>query len=327
MPMIDIRNRLLDTPADASSDDFAIETMSLRKTFGNRAVVDDLTLNVEYGEVFGFLGPNGAGKTTSIKMLMGLVYPTSGSARLLGRPLGDRQARRQIGFLPELFRFHDWLTGTEFLQLHGQLYGMSRQARSKRIPEVLSLVGLSDAAGKKVRTYSKGMQQRIGLAQALLNEPRLVFLDEPTSALDPLGRRDVRAILSRLRDEGVTVFLNSHLLSEVETSSDRVAIIDHGRVVAVGRVEDLLHRDLTLELRTGALSDEALSDLKQVVSVQQVTPGRHTTIICRASGEEVVAQAVDSLARHGVPIYAVMPERRTLEDVFVDVVSHDGMNQ
>lgn len=325
--MIDTTSSLPDTGADASTNDFAIETMSLRKTFGNRAVVDDLTLNVEYGEVFGFLGPNGAGKTTSIKMLMGLVYPTSGSARLLGRPLGDRQARRQIGFLPELFRFHDWLTGEEFLQLHGQLYGMSREARANRIPEVLSLVGLSNSASKKVRTYSKGMQQRIGLAQALLNEPRLVFLDEPTSALDPLGRRDVRVILSRLRDDGVTVFLNSHLLSEVETSSDRVAIIDHGRVVAVGRVEDLLHRDLTVELRLGPVDDDALADLKRVVSVQQVTPGRHTSVICRASGEDVVAQAVDSLTRHGVAVYAVMPERRTLEDVFVDVVSHDGESQ
>ncbi len=325
--MIDTTNPSLSPGSDSLSGDFAIEIQSLRKTFGNRAVVDDLTLNVDYGEVFGFLGPNGAGKTTSIKMLMGLVYPTSGSARLLSRPLGDRQARRQIGFLPELFRFHDWLTGEEFLQLHGQLYGMTRQARSRRIPEVLSLVGLSNAAGKKVRTYSKGMQQRIGLAQALLNEPRLVFLDEPTSALDPLGRRDVRSILAHLREEGVTVFLNSHLLSEVEMSSDRVAIIDHGRVVAVGKVEDLLHQDLTVELRLGPIDDDSLAELKRIVNVQQVVPGRRTTIVFRASGEEVVAQAVDSLARHGVPVYAVTPERRTLEDVFVDVVSHDGENQ
>src|SRR6185437_4627096 len=151
---------------------------------------------------------------------------TSGRARLLGRPLGDRQARRQIGYLPELFRFHEWLTGTEFLDLHGQLYGMSRVSRAKRIPDVLALVDLSAQAHDKIRTYSKGMQQRIGLAQSLLNNPRLVFLDEPTSALDPLGRRDVRAILARLHREGVTIFLNSHLLSEVEMSSDRVAIID-----------------------------------------------------------------------------------------------------
>lgn len=303
--------------------EFAIEMMSLRKVYGGKAAVDDLTLNVEYGEVFGFLGPNGAGKTTSIKMLTGLVYPTSGSARLLGKPLRDRRARKEIGFLPELFRFHEWLTGEEFLQLHGQLYGMSRADRAKRIPEVLKLVGLTPFAGKKVRTYSKGMQQRVGLAQALLNNPRLVFLDEPTSALDPLGRRDVRAILAQLRRDGVTVFLNSHLLSEVEMSSDRVAIIDHGRVAAVGRVEDLVHRELTVEFRLGAVDQETLVELMTLVSVEHVNDGPRTTIVCRAPSEELVARAVDLLSRRGVPVYGVMPERRTLEDVFVDVVSPD----
>jgi ABC-2 type transport system ATP-binding protein len=299
----------------------AIELNSLRKVYGNKVAVDDLTLSVDYGEVFGFLGPNGAGKTTSIKMLMGLVYPTSGRARLLGRPLGDRQSRRQIGFLPELFRFHEWLTGAEFLDLHGQLYGMSRAARAKRIPDVLALVDLSTEGHKKIRTYSKGMQQRIGLAQSLLNNPRLVFLDEPTSALDPLGRRDVRAILSRLHSEGVTVFLNSHLLSEVEMSSDRVAIIDHGRVVAVGRVEDLLARDLTVEFRLGPVTPETTAELGKLLQIEQVISGPHTVITARAPSEELVAQAVDLLSRHRVPVYGVMPERRSLEDVFVDVVS------
>jgi ABC-2 type transport system ATP-binding protein len=322
--MIDATIRPAIEQLDDAPLEFAIETMSLRKVFGGRAVVDDLTLSVEYGEVFGFLGPNGAGKTTSIKMLMGLVYPSSGQARLLGRPLRDRQARKQIGFLPELFRFHDWLTGEEFLQFHGELYGMSREARAQRIPEVLKLVGLSEFAAKKVRTYSKGMQQRIGLAQALLNNPRLVFLDEPTSALDPLGRRDVRTILAHLRQEGVTVFLNSHLLSEVEMSSDRVAIIDHGRVAAIGRVEDLLHRDLTVEFRVGNVDQETMTELRAVIAVEQVASGPRTTIVGRATGEEAVAQAVDVLSRHRVPVYGVTPERRTLEDVFVDVVSADG---
>jgi ABC-2 type transport system ATP-binding protein len=257
-------------------------------------------------------------------MLMGLVYPTSGTARLLGRPLGDRPARKQIGFLPELFRFHDWLTGAEFLDLHGQLYGMPRDARAKRIPEVLSLVGLSAAGHKKVRTYSKGMQQRVGLAQALLNNPRLVFLDEPTSALDPLGRRDVRAILAQLRSEGVTVFVNSHLLSEVETSSDRVAIIDQGRVAAVGNVQDLLSRDLTVEFRLGPIEPETLAELGKVVTVEHVASGPRTTIVGRADDEEIVARAVDLLTRRGVAVYGVTPERRTLEDVFVDVVAKHG---
>jgi ABC-2 type transport system ATP-binding protein len=302
-------------------DEPAVELNSLRKAFGKHVAVDDLTLTVDYGEVFGFLGPNGAGKTTSIKMLMGLVYPTSGSARLLGRPLGDRQARRQIGYLPELFRFHEWLSGAEFLDLHGQLYGMSRASRAKRIPDVLALVDLSADAHKKIRTYSKGMQQRIGLAQSLLNNPRLVFLDEPTSALDPLGRRDVRAILSRLHNEGVTIFLNSHLLSEVEMSSDRVAIIDRGRVAAVGRVEDLLARDLTVEFRLGPTAPEIIAELGKLLQIEHVVQGQRTVVTARTSSEEIVAQAVDLLSRNGVPVYGVMPERRSLEDVFVDVVS------
>jgi ABC-2 type transport system ATP-binding protein len=254
-------------------------------------------------------------------MLMGLVYPTSGKARLLGRPLGDRTARRQIGYLPELFRFHEWLTGVEFLDLHGRLYGMSSDERRKRIPDVLALVDLTEYAGKKIGTYSKGMQQRIGLAQALINSPRLVFLDEPTSALDPLGRRDVRTILARLRGEGVTVFLNSHLLSEVELSSDRVAIIDHGRVVAIGRVDDLLSRDLRVEFRVGALPAELVPDLDNLVQVEQVVDGPRTIVTARAAGEEAIAAVVELLARHGVPVYGVMPERRSLEDVFVDVVA------
>jgi ABC-2 type transport system ATP-binding protein len=299
----------------------AIELRGLRKVFRNHVAVDNLTLSVDYGEVFGFLGPNGAGKTTSIKMLMGLVYPTSGDARLLGYKLGDQIARRQIGYLPELFRFHEWLTGNEFLDLHGRLYGMTSSERRKRIPDVLALVDLSAYAHKKIGTYSKGMQQRIGLAQALLNDPRLVFLDEPTSALDPLGRRDVRAILSRLRGEGVTVFLNSHLLSEVELSSDRVAIIDHGRVAATGRVDDLLSRDLRVEFRLGSLPADLLPELDKLVSVEQVVDGRHSIVTARAAGEEAIAAVVDLLARHNVPVYGVMPERRSLEDVFVDIVA------
>ncbi len=319
--MVQTISRATGDELTGGAPEFAIETDALRKVYSGRSVVDDLTLSVQYGEVFGFLGPNGAGKTTSIKMLMGLVYPTSGSARLLGRKLGDRHARKQIGFLPELFRFHDWLTGEEFLNLHGQLYGMTREARAKRIPEVLEMVGLADVRHKKIRAYSKGMQQRIGLGQALLNNPRLVFLDEPTSALDPLGRRDVRSILARLRSEGVTVFLNSHLLSEVEMSSDRVAIIDHGRVAAIGRVEDLLHKDLTVEFRLGPVDKDALDELKLVVHLDHISAGPRTSIVARASGDEEIARAVDLLARRGVAVYSVTPERRTLEDVFVDVVS------
>ncbi|HET9014954.1 MAG TPA: ABC transporter ATP-binding protein [Thermomicrobiaceae bacterium] len=310
--------------AAAETTTAAVETFGLRKVYGERAVVQDLTLRVGDGEVFGFLGPNGAGKTTSVKMLMGLVRPTAGTARLLGRPLGDRQAREQIGFLPEMFRFHDWLTGEQLLDFHGRLYGMSRGERRRRIPEVLETVGLAHSGGQRVRTYSKGMQQRIGIAQALINNPRLVFLDEPTSALDPLGRRDVRAIITRLRDQGVTVFLNSHLLSEVESVSDRVAIITHGRVAAIGPMAELLRRELTVELRLGSAGPEVLAELGKVVTVEHVDGAARPVVIARVPDDETIARAVDLLVRRGVPVYGVMPEHRTLEEVFVDVVGSDG---
>ena len=199
-----------------------ISTRGLRKEFGSKVAVADLTLNVQAGEIFGFLGPNGAGKTTSVKMLLSLTWPTAGTAELLGKPLGDPRAggdhvRARVGFLPEHFRFHEWLTAAEFLDLHGRLYDMSKARRREAVPRLLELVGLGDRAETKLRAFSKGMLQRIGLAQALLNDPDLVFLDEPTSGLDPLGRRLVRDVIKGLRERGTAVFLNSHLLSEVET--------------------------------------------------------------------------------------------------------------
>jgi len=214
----------------------AIQTQGLRKVFGTKVAVEDLTLQVHRGEVFGFLGPNGAGKSTSVKMLLGLVAPTSGFARVLGRPVGDVGIRERLGFLPEHFRFHDWLTAEEFLRLHGQLYGMAPARLSERAGALLELVGLAAHREKRLRDFSKGMLQRIGLAQALLNDPELIFLDEPTSGLDPVGRRLVRDIIREQRSRGATVFLNSHLLSEVEITCDRVAFIRRGEVLAVREV-------------------------------------------------------------------------------------------
>jgi ABC-2 type transport system ATP-binding protein len=186
---------------------------------------------VPRGEVFGFLGPNGAGKTTSLKMLLGLVEPTAGTGTLLGAPLGDRRTRGRVGFLPEHFRFQEWLTGRELLHFHGRLFGLGGSRLDARADELLARVDLLDAAHRPVRTYSKGMMQRIGLAQALLAAPELVFLDEPTSGLDPLGRLLVRDIIHELKAAGTTVFLNSHLLGEVEATCDRVAFVKAGRIV------------------------------------------------------------------------------------------------
>jgi ABC-2 type transport system ATP-binding protein len=296
----------------------AIQTETLRKVYGhNKVAVDGLTLTVRRGEVFGFLGPNGAGKTTSIKMLMGLAKPTSGHASILGRPVGDMAVRRQLGFLPEHFRFHDWLRADEFLHWHGELYGMSAEARNKRIPEVLALVGLSDATRQRLSTFSKGMLQRVGIAQALMNHPAIVFLDEPTSALDPLGRRDVRDLIKHLRASGVTVFLNSHLLSEVEMVCDRVAIIDHGRVVREGAMDELLASQLEIVLRVGGLSEAMLADLRPLcVSLSVDT----TAVRASVADEEAVPRLAEVVLRHGGQLYELTPHRRSLEDLFVRVI-------
>src|SRR5215475_5887915 len=241
--------------------DLAIRTRGLRKVFGGKVAVRSLTLDVPRGEVFGFLGPNGAGKSTSVKMLLGLVFPTSGEAEILGRPAGDVKARSKVGFLPEHFRFYDWLTPAELLKLHGRLYGMTQGVLRERIPTLLDLVGLTPHSNKRLRDFSKGMLQRIGLAQALLNEPDLIFLDEPTSGLDPVGRRLVRDIIRSQRDRGATVLLNSHLLGEVEITCDRVAFIKHGEVVETRQLSDDTNEQITLAIRTANVTAEIASGL------------------------------------------------------------------
>ena len=299
----------------------AIETNHLRKAFGEQVAVQDLTLQVQQGEVFGFLGPNGAGKTTSVKMLLGLVVPTSGEGRLLGAPIGDRAARAHMGFLPEHFRFHDWLNGEEFLRLHGQLYRIPAERLRERIAELLDLVGLSPFRNKALRTYSKGMLQRIGLAQALLNEPKLVFLDEPTSGLDPVGRRLVRDIIHDLRAGGTTIFLNSHLLSEVEVTCDRVAFIKHGEVVRVSDLQSLVNGATRVTVRAGGLTPDIIAGLSQW--------GKDV----RADGNQVMLTVSDEsslpdihryLVTRDAAVYAFTPERLTLEDLFIQIVGTDG---
>jgi ABC-2 type transport system ATP-binding protein len=294
-----------------------IETHALRKQFGGTLAVSDLSLRVGEGEVFGFLGPNGAGKTTSIKMLLALVEPTSGTGRVMGAPLGDRGARASIGFLPEHFRFHDTLTGTELLRFHGRLYGLRGIALEARIDRLLTRVDLLDAADRPLRGYSKGMLQRVGLAQALLNEPRLVFLDEPTSGLDPLGRLLVRGIIEELRAEKVTVFLNSHLLGEVEATCDRVAFVKRGRVVAE-RVLSGPGELLDLELRVSPVSPRVLEGLARFGT--DVAHPHPDLIAMRTTGDAPVPDIVSWLVQQGVRIHAVTPRRKSLEDVFLEVM-------
>jgi ABC-2 type transport system ATP-binding protein len=300
----------------------AIQAQGLRKEFGAKVAVADLTLQVNRGEVFGFLGPNGAGKTTSVKMLLGLTRPTAGTAELLGRPLGDTATRARIGFLPEHFRFHEWLQAGEFLDLHGRLYGMEAAARRATIPRLLELVGLGHRAETRLSAFSKGMLQRIGLAQALLNSPDLVFLDEPTSGLDPLGRRLVRDIIRGLREEGLTVFLNSHLLSEIELTCDRVAFIRRGEIVRVASLAELQQEELQITLRVGRPGPELLAGLAQFGRDVALDGGSGRVRLC-LPGEEDVPRLVEWLVAQGHPLYELSPQRLSLEDRFLQIVGDE----
>ncbi len=299
----------------------AIDIHNLRKVFGNKVAVEDLTLTVERGEVFGFLGPNGAGKTTSVKMLLALITPTGGEGCLLGAPLGYPPARAKVGFLPEHFRFHDWLDAEEFLTLHAELYHIPRQQSRRQIAELLDLVNLVPHAHKKLREYSKGMLQRIGLAQALLNQPDLVILDEPTSGLDPVGRRLVRDIIRDLRQRGTTVFLNSHLLSEVEVTCDRVAFISHGRVVRISPLQTLVEGELSVEIRARNLNPELVTGLSRW-SQNIRADGEHLTLTL--PGEAALPEINRYLVEQGVDVFALKPQRISLEDLFIQVVGTDG---
>jgi ABC-2 type transport system ATP-binding protein len=274
----------------------AIVARALAKRYGRVDALADLTLSVARGECLGFLGPNGAGKSTAVKILVGLVRATGGDAELLGRPAGDRRTRARIGYLPELFRYPDWLAAREVLGFHAKLMQLRDAARA--IDLVLDEVGLRDRARDRVGTYSKGMQQRLGLAVALLGEPEIVFLDEPTSALDPVGRSDVRALIERLRARNTTVFLNSHLLGEVERVCDRVCVVDRGRVVAEGTVDALTGETRGVRVR----SDDGWCDYD----------------VAHAEIPALVAR----LIADGVRIHAVEPKQTSLEERFLALVRH-----
>ncbi|MEY4069694.1 MAG: hypothetical protein RL721_308 [Candidatus Eisenbacteria bacterium] len=295
----------------------AIETEHLRRRFGDKLAVADLTLTVARGEVFGFLGPNGAGKSTTLKMLLGLLEPSGGRGRLLGAPIGDRAARAKVGFLPEHFRFQDWLTGRELLRFHGRLYGLGGASLERRADALLERMDLVDAADRPIRTYSKGMTQRIGLAQALLNDPHVVFLDEPTSGLDPLGRRLVREVIHELRAGGTTVFLNSHLLGEVEATCDRVVFVKQGRVVhelALSAAPEVLE----VELRVEGATDDVLAAHGTVLEREG------DRVRMRIADEAALPRLAAAMVGAGARLYALTPLRRSLESTFLEVMGDDG---
>ncbi|GGO37242.1 ABC transporter ATP-binding protein [Deinococcus humi] len=299
-----------------------IETHELRKVYKKRAVVDGLNLRVLPGEVFGFLGPNGAGKSTTVKMLLGLVLPTGGTVRVLGGSPADPAVRARLGFLPEQFRFQTWMTGEEFLHFHGRLAGIRAGELRARIPQVLKTVGLAGRGGESLGGYSKGMLQRCGLAGAILARPELVFLDEPTSALDPIGRVEVREIIEGLRAQGVAVFLNSHLLSEVEQVCDRVAFVKEGRVLQQGSMQELMGGVIPVGIRVDALRPgllDALARLGEVRHTDTQTPGR-TEIELWLPDADAVPAVADAIHASGARLHALTPRRPDLETMFLELI-------
>lgn len=280
----------------------------------------NLSLTVRRGSVFGFLGPNGAGKSTSIKMLLGLVAPTSGEAYVLGSPAGDVEIRRKIGFLPEHFRFYDWLTPAELLHFHGRLCGMPERRLRERIPGLLDLVGLTPHRDKRIRDFSKGMMQRIGLAQALIHEPELIFLDEPTSGLDPMGRRLVRDVIRSQRERGATVFLNSHLLGEVEVTCDHVAFIKDGEIVASHDLRNFGQGDFRVVVRGRNLTMQVVAGLASWGNGMNLEGDQLTFT---ASSRDALPDILRHLVVSGSEIYEFTPERASLEDVFVRIMGED----
>jgi len=304
----------------SQQDNFAVQTQNLRKVFGGKVAVRDLTLTVRRGEIFGFLGPNGAGKSTSIKMLLGLAKPTSGEAFVLGAPSGDVEIRRRIGFLPENFRFYEWLTPAELLHLHGRLCGVSSSKLAERVPALIDLVGLTPHIDKRLQNFSKGMLQRIGLAQALIHEPEVIFLDEPTSGLDPLGRRMVRDIIRAQRERGATVFLNSHLLSEIEITCDQVVFIREGEVVTSRDMRTQQEEAVRVEVRARKLSTECIAGLARWSESVQVDEERLTLT---TPSRERLPDILRFLVGSGAEVYQFTPQRMSLEELFMNIMGED----
>jgi ABC-2 type transport system ATP-binding protein len=294
----------------------AVWCSGLRKRYRKRTAVDGVSFTVGRGEVVGLLGPNGAGKTSVIKMLLDLIRPDAGDILLLGRSARDPRSRSRVGYLPELFRYQPWLTAAEVMRLHVRLAGATVPDDERR--DCLALVGLADRAGDRVGGFSKGMQQRLGLAVALVARPELIILDEPTSALDPIGRADVRDLLLSLRARGVAVLLNSHLIGEVERVCDRVVILDKGRIAASGTLAELLGRR-EVRLRLDRVDARAESRLAAAGPLTR-TGDEFTVTLPDEQNNGVVPELVADLVRFGVRVHAVEPGRISLEERLLDIL-------
>lgn len=304
----------------------AIEILGLTKTYQvgfwrkrPRCALKPLNLSVEEGEIFGFLGPNGAGKTTTLKLLMGLVYPSAGSARILGSEINDPRMKAQIGFLPEQPYFYDYLTAAELLEYYAQLSGVVAKDRKRQVNEVLARVGLPDVSGMQLRKFSKGMLQRVGIAQAILHNPRLLFFDEPMSGLDPIGRREVRDLMEELKHAGKTVFFSTHILSDAEALCDRVAIIHQGELRGVGAVADLTS---SVEGKVEVVwhGNSVPAYVKALTPACSVTGDTVRAVVPEASQDALI----DALRRERLRIVSVTPIRTSLEEYFVQKLKPSG---
>jgi len=307
-----------------------IEIENLSKTFtttfGKRTVkaLTDVNLSVEQGSIFGLLGQNGAGKTTLIKILLGIVYPSAGACKMFGEEFSHLHLKKRIGFLPENHKFPNYMTGREVLTFFGKLSGLENLHLAKRIDEMLELVEMTKWSKSKIKTYSKGMMQRLGLAQAMLNNPDLLFLDEPTDGVDPIGRKEIRNVLLALKEGGKTIFLNSHLLSEVELITDRVAILHKGKIIREGNVHDLTNRKEEYRIVVDALLESTLDvSLKEKYELRKVSD---STYLIRVDEQRPVNDFVDHLRGKGISIKEMAQEKNSLEDVFISLVKAEEKN-
>ena len=305
---------------DGLTKDYAAGSFALK----TKRALDHLTLTIDEGEIFGLIGPNGAGKTTTLKLLMGLIFPTEGSAKILDKPVGDLSVKAEIGFLPEQPYFYDYLTGRELLDYFGQLFGMSREARRQRIEELLRRVDLVEAGDVQLRKYSKGMTQRLGVAQAILNRPRIAFLDEPMSGLDPMGRRDMTTLIRDLHRDGCTVLFCSHILPDVEALCSRVAILNQGKKVKEGKLADILDLSLTIEVVLANVSGPLEQSLAGIAKNLQRL-GERMKVELEDQG--ALQGVLGLVQQNGASLVSVHSVKQTLEDYFVREVARPGAEQ
>jgi ABC-2 type transport system ATP-binding protein len=298
-----------------------IVAAGLTKDYGRIRALAGVDLAVKEGEVFGFLGPNGAGKTTFIKIMLGLVFPSAGGIDVFGGPAGNASLRKRIGYLPENMRLQGFLKGSEFLDFSGKLYGLSREVRKERTDRYLGLLGLKDAAHRPLREYSKGMLQRIGIAQALIHNPDMLLLDEPTSGLDPIGTKEIRDIILAEKWRGKTIFINSHLLSEIERTCDRVAILNHGRIVKIGKLDALSSKGATILVEVVEKSERLHEGLKRVAREVRV---QDNTYVITPKDDQTMAHIPGIIVEAGARMVSIKEERETLEDIFLSAIKQEG---